>query len=176
VNVEIPCVCPSLSTGAPRHQVDTVTLHDKLGFRAALTVRNTIIVIKNQDAVASIAEILAALTEVYLLEGIESWSIVDQRNKPVEVNRETVRAFLDDHPEEAMTVGNAADDIYQEQVLGPLVRQASKRSRPTPTESSTSVTTGSGPKRPKRSKPSSISTTPMDDTATTYAWRAGDSN
>ena len=176
MNVEIPCVCPPLSTGAPRHQVDTVTLHDKLGFRAALVVRNTIIVIKNQDAVASIAEILAALTEVYLLEGIEWWSIVDQRNKAVDVNRETVRAFLDEHPEEAMTVGNAADDIYQAQVLGPLVRQASKQSQPTPTVSSTSVTTGSEPKRPKRSKPSSISTTPMDGTAMTYASQGGDSN
>jgi hypothetical protein len=176
VNVEIPCVCPPLSTGAPRHQVDTVQLHDKLGFRAALTVRNTIIVIKNEDAVASVAEILAALTEVYLLEGIEWWSIVDQRNKAVEVNRETVRAFLDEHPDEAMTVGNAADDIYQEQVLGPLVRQASKQSQPTRTESSTLVTTGSEPKRQKRSKPSSISTTPMDGTAMTYASQGGDSN
>ena len=167
MNVEIPCVCPPLSTGAPRHQVDTVQLHDKLGFRAALTVRNTIIVIKNQDAVASIAEILAALTEVYLLEGIEWWSIVDQRNKAVEVNRETVRAFLDEHPEESMTIGNAADDLYQEQVLGPLVRQASKQSQPTPTASSTSVTTGSAPKRPKPSRRSSTSITPMDGTTTT---------
>jgi len=176
VNVEIPCVCPSLSTGAPRHAVDTVTLHDRLGFRAALTVRNTIIVIKNQDAVASIAEILAALTEVYLLEGIEWWSIVDQRNKAVEVNRETVRAFLDEHPDEAMTIGNAADDLYQEQVLGPLVRQASKPSQRTPTEPSTSAMIGSEPKRPRPSKRSSISTTPTDGTAMTYASQGGDSN
>lgn len=176
MNVEIPCVCPPLSTGAPRHTVDTITLHDKLGFKAALTVRNTIIVIKNQDAVASIAEILAALTEVYLLEGIEWWSIVDQRNKAVEVSRETVRGFMAEHPEEAMTVGNAADDIYQEQVLGPLVRQASKPSQPTLTASSTSATTGSEPKPRRRSKPSSTTTTPTDGTAMTYASRAGGSN
>jgi hypothetical protein len=176
VNVEIPCVCPSLSTGAPRHQVDIVTLRDKLGFLGGLAVRNTIIVTRQEDPEANLGKILASMSEVYVLEGIESWSIVDQRNKPVEVTPSNIRAFLDEHVDQAWLIADAAQNIYQEQVIDPLVRQGSKRSPLTPMEPSTSATTGSAPKPRKRSKPSSISTTPMDDTATTYAWRAGDSS
>lgn len=176
MNVTIPCVCPPLSTGAPRHDDDTITLRDKLSFRAGLTVRNTIIVSRTNDPDASVAEILAMLTEVYLFEGIEAWSLVDQRNKAVEVSRQTVRAFMEDHPEEAMTVGNEADGLYVEAVMNPLVRMASQSSPRTRTNGSTSLTTGSEPGRPKRSRRSSTSTTPTDGTTTMYASRGGGSN
>jgi len=173
VNVEISCVCPPLANGGPRHSVDDITLRDRLAFRAALTVRNTIIVTKSEDAQASIAEILASLTEVYLLEGIEGWSIVDQRNKAVPVSRETVRAFMDEHPDEAMTVGDAADGLYVEAVMRPLLKTASTSSQPTQTTESTSPTIGSEPKPRKHSKPSSTASTQMDGTGTTSSLPGG---
>jgi hypothetical protein len=156
--------------------VDTVELRERLGFRAALTVRNTIIVTKSEDAQAGVAEILANLTEVYLLEGIEGWSIVDQRNKAVSVSRETVRAFMDEHPDEAMAVGDAADALYVEAVMRPLLKTAATSSQPTPITESTSAMTGSALKRPKRSRPSSTANTPMDGTGTTFLLPGGGSN
>ena len=176
MNVSIPCVCPVLTSGAARHESDTVTLRDTLGFRAGRTVRNAIVVSRTNDPDASIAEILAMLTEVYLIEGIESWSLVDQKNKPIEVDRHSIRTFMNEHQEEAGAVGDEADTLYQEMVLGPLVRKASTSSQPTRTGASTSATTGSTSTRRKRSKPSSTTTSRTDGITAMYASRDGDSN
>ena len=104
---KIDCVCPPRADGEPRHpNGDTVTLKEKLDFRSAVQARNAIIVLKQDDEQADVADILASLTEVYVLVGVESWTLLDARNKPVEVNRANLRAFMADHPVEAMDVGN----------------------------------------------------------------------
>ena len=173
----IPCVCPPKATGEARHASDTVTLRQRLDFRAALTARNTVIVLKQEDPDASVAEILATLTEMYLLVGIESWSLVDTRGKAVPVSRAVIRQFIVDHPDEATAVGDEADGLYSAAVIAPLVARAQNSSPPTPTDESTSATDGqSPPKRPRRSKPSSITTIPTAATARMSASPAGGSS
>jgi hypothetical protein len=175
--VAIECICPPRADGSPRHPAgDTVTLRERLDFRAALTARNTMILTKTEDPDAGTAEILAALTETYLLVGVESWSLVDAKGKAVEVTKANIRECLLSHPNVAMTVGNAADELYSESVILPLVALAQTSSPPTPTSASTSATRPSSAKRPRPSKPSSITPFPMDATATTSSLPAGASS
>lgn len=155
------CICPPKADGSPRHpQGDTVTLAERLDFRAGLAARNTVIVLKQEDEEASVGEILAALTETYLLHGITSWSFVDAKGKPLEVSRAAIREFMREHSEEAAIVGDEADGLYSSAVLDPLVKRARASSPPTPISASTSATNGSLPAAPKRSRRSSTTTTP----------------
>jgi hypothetical protein len=172
----IPCVCPPKSDGTQRHETDTVTLRERLDFRSGLTARNTVIIIKQEDPEANAADILAGLTEVYLLVGIESWTLQDARGKPLEVNRANVRQLMAEHPDEAMTIGDEADGLYSEAVIAPLVARALKSSQPTRTTGSTSPTTGSVPRPLKPSKRSSTTTSTTDGTERMSASRAGDYN
>jgi hypothetical protein len=128
----------------------------------------------NQEA-AETPEIMAALTETYLLLGIASWSVVDAKGKAVEPNKATIREYLLSRPDTAMTVGDAADALYSDAVLLPLVSRVSNSSPATSTNGSMSRTNGSAPKAPKRSKRSSTTTTPTDATATTSPSLDGDS-
>jgi hypothetical protein len=177
MDVTIPCVCPPRADGQTRHtDGDTITLRERLDFRAALTARNTMVLVKTEDPDASTAEILAALTETYLLAGIESWSLVDAKNKAVVVSKTAIRECLLTHPDEAMTAGNAADELYSASVILPLVALAQTSSPPTPTTASTSAPRRSSAKRPRRSKPSSITPFPMDATGTTSLLPAGASS
>ena len=173
----IECVCPVRSDGAVRHpDGDTVTLRERLDFRSALTARNTVILIKQEDEQADAAAILAALTEVYLLMGITSWTVVDARGKPVPVSRDAVRDLMDKHPDAAMEIGDEADGLYSEAVITPLVARASSYSPPTPIAASTSATNGASPARRKRPKPSSITTSRTDGTERMSASPGGDFN
>lgn len=177
MNVDIECVCPPTATGDTRHPGgDRVELRDKLDFRSALTARNAIALAKENDPDASSAEILAVLTETYLTLGITAWTLVDERGKRVEPSRAAIRSFMESYPDVAMEVGDEADGLYSAAVILPLVARAQKSSQPSPTDDSTSATTGSELKRPKPSKPSSTSTTRMDGTGTTSASLAGVSN
>ncbi len=173
----IPCVCPPKSDGSSRHpNGDRVTLRERLDFRSGLAARNTVIVIKQEDPEAGAAEILAGLTEIYLLVGIESWTLQDAKGKPLDVNRATVRQLMADHPDEAMTIGDEADGLYSEAVIAPLVARALRSSSTTQTTDSMSATTGSVPVPLKRSKRSSTTTTQTDGTERMSALRAGDYN
>jgi hypothetical protein len=156
----IGCVCPPKADGTPRYVTDEVTLREKLDFRSALVARNTVAVLKQEDAEASVAEILAALTEVYLLFGIESWTLTDAKGKPLEVSKQAVRALMADHADAATVIGDEADGLYTEAVIAPLLARASTSSPPTSTSGSTSATTGSSPTPRKQPKRSSISTIP----------------
>lgn len=173
MSVEIPCVCPPKADGQARHIADTIELREKLDFRSALTARNAIALAKEEDEDVSSAEILAVLTETYLILGITSWTLVDEKGKKVEPSRTAIRAFIEAHPDEAMEIGDAADALYSAAVILPLVARAQKSSQPTPTTDSTSATTDSSPKPRKPSKPSSTTTTRMDATGTTSPLHAG---
>jgi len=155
-----PCVCPPKANGEVRHaNGDTVTLREHLDFRAGLAARNTVIILKQEDSEATTADILAALTVNYLLDGIESWTLVDEKGKGVSVSRPAVRAFMAEHPEEAATVGEEADGLYSASVIDPLVKRASMYSPPTQTAASTSQTNGSSRTRPTPLRQSSTTTT-----------------
>ena len=177
MTVDIECVCPPTAAGDTRHPGgDRVELREKLDFRAALTARNAIALAKEDDPDISSAEILAVLTETYLTLGIRSWTLVDDKGKKVEPNKANIRAFIEANPDVAMEVGDEADGLYSAAVILPLVARARKSSQPSPTDASTSRTTGSGQKRPRPSKPSSTSTTRTVGTGTTSPLLGGVSN
>ena len=181
MDVPIRCVCPPKADGSPRHEGDTVTLRDTLGFVATQTARNAIHLARSDAREMGVdldaAYALAVLTEQYLMLGISAWSLVDEKGKAVPVNRATVRAFMEDPDADDVVslVADEADGVYAGKVMLPLLRAASNSSPHTPT-ASTSPTRGSGKAPAKPSKPSSISTIPTADTATTSKSRAGGSS
>jgi hypothetical protein len=176
MDVTIGCVCPRRADGAARHpDGDRITLRDRLDFRQAITIRKAV-ALAGEEGPADAAEILAIMTEWYCLLGIESWSLTDQLGKPVQVSRAAIRARLLDNPDafaQTTELADAADALYMETVLLPLLAAASTSSPPTPTAPSTSAPTDSSPKPPKRSRRSSTASTPTAATAATSSSLAG---
>jgi hypothetical protein len=171
----IECVCPP-KNGEVRHpKGDTVRLRQKLGFREAVQARNVIVLLKQDDPDADVADILGALTEVYLLVGIESWTLTDEKGRAIEPTRPAIRQFMADHTSEAMDIGEEADTLYSEAVVLPLVARAARSSQPSQTDDSTSVMTGS-PVPLRRSKRSSTTSSQTDDTGMMPASLGGVSN
>jgi len=184
VDVTIRCVCPDKADGSPRHESDTITLRDTLGFVATQTARNAVYLARGEAREAGDdldpALVLALLTEQYLLLGVESWTLVDEKGKPVPVTRGAIKARLlegEDLDDVATIVSDAADDLYASKVMLPLLREAARSSLPTPM-ASTSPTRGNGKARAtrKRSSQSSTTTTQTAGTGTTSKPRVGDSN
>ena len=156
--IEIECICPLTSTGKPRHEYDKIELKPVLDFRSALTVRNAIGLLYQDDPEATAAEVLAAMSETYILVGIKSWTLVDDKNKPVPVSHLAIRERLLPNWDAASAVAEQADDLYSDKVILPLLNRGSTSSPPTPIAASTSAVTGSASMPRKRSKQSSIST------------------
>lgn len=174
--VEFPCICPAKPDGEPRHTTDSVELLPKLGFRAADSIKNSLAVMYVEDAEAGMAEILSVLREGYVLHGISSWTLVDDKGEPVPVTRGAVRSLILTDPDVAGTIADAADDLYQEAVMAPLVRLASTSSPPSQTEASTSAPTGSSEPPPTPSSPSSTTTSEIVPITRTSPSRGGGSN
>jgi hypothetical protein len=168
MDVTIPCPCP----GTP-HETDTVTLRESLDFRGATTARNAVMLLQAQDDEASIAEILAVLTEQYVLLGVTGWTLVAD-GKPLPVSRANLRDHLLTHDEAATLVADAADELYAGAVMRPLLARARTSSPATPTTEPMFPTSGGEPPTP--SSPSSISTIPTAVTGTTSPAPDGDSN
>lgn len=186
MDVTIRCICPPKADGSPRHDEDTVTLRDTLGFTDVHTLRWAVAVQKETNPKASLAESLAMLTEHYLIVGVSDWTVVDVRGRPVEVTREAVRDILlsDDNVDAALAVGDVADNLYTG-LFVPLLQSAQKSSPSTPTTESTSArkSRASSRREPssdthrtprKRSSPSSITSIPTDVTVTTTSLHGGD--
>ena len=87
MKVEIPCTCPAKPNGEPRHDHDTVTFRDRLDFRGGMVIRKAITMLKVEDPDSGAAEVLAAMSEHYMLEGISGWTLVDEKGKPVECDK-----------------------------------------------------------------------------------------
>jgi hypothetical protein len=167
VKVDIPCTCPPKANGEPRHDHDTVTFRDRLDFRGGMVIRKAITMLKVEDPDSGAAEVLAAMSEHYMLEGISGWSLVDEKGKPVEASKPAIRAFIAEHEDIVFDhLVDEADGLYSDQVLLPLVRKAQASSPPSPTEPSTSAPIGSEETTPKRSRRSSTSTTRTADITT----------
>ncbi len=162
MDVPIRCVCPANADGSPRHEGDTVALRDTLGFREITTIRNLAGQVDSDDPFV-VAEILAALSEGYIIFGVESWTLVDEKGKPLGVSRASIREHILADVEVAADVADAADDLYGERVVLPLLTRALKSSQPTQTDGSTSPSKRSRTSRPKQSKPSSIGSSQTAD-------------
>jgi len=141
--VQIPCYCPN-----EPHDYDTVTLAQEvsipLGTAAAYILQTA----------THTATTIGELSQVYLHYGVVGWSLVDEKGNPVSVNPDTVRAHLTyDHG--GMEVAEAANVLYAPKVMRPLLARSAKSSSHGPTDDSTRLTNGSGPKRRRPSLPSS---------------------
>lgn len=154
----IACVCP----GTP-HKQDTITLRETLDLHAASTLRMDIAALKQSDPDASTGEIFAILTRDAALFGIERWTLVDEKRKPIEVSRAAIREHIFSNLTVATEVGDAAWELYQDLVL-PLVMTLFRSSSDTPIDDSTSATSGSAPVLLRPSKQSSTSTSLTDGT------------
>lgn len=173
MDVQIRCICPPQAGGEPRHaQGDTITLRDPLDFRTTLILRQTVQWLRSTGD-PSEAEILAALSEAYLLHCIGAWTLVDEKGRPVSVSRAGVESRLLPHVDEAVLITDAAEGLYTEKVLLPLVVPGLMSSRGGPMVASTSATNGHSPKPQKRSRPSSTGPTPTVVTAPTEWSRDG---
>ena len=174
----IPCVCPVRKDGSPRHASgDTVTFKDPeaVDFRTASNMRNSVRSLDG-SALGHIPEIATAMTEGYLRYGISSWTLKDDRDKPIPVDSDAVDTYILRNYRVAITLGEAADVVFAETVLLPLLREVSNSSPATPTESSTSPTNGPSPTLPTPLKRSSTTTSRMAGTGTRTASPDGDSN
>lgn len=171
--VSVACPCE----GTPHPDGDTVELRPKLGLAAGIEIQSSVRqAIGQPDGV-----IVGILVEGYVRHGILAWSFVDRDGAPVDVTPETIQSWVLDDFTLASPVAELADTLYEDAVLGPLVRAAANSSPTTLTASSTSAPdTGSEP-NPTPLSPSSTTTTPTDDTATTssspdgvYKWSPTD--
>lgn len=169
MDVRIDCPC----LGTP-HESDTVTLRDRLDFRTVTTIRKSMTEVETEDPKVRFAERMAAVTEFYMLMGIEQWTLVDAHGKPVPVSHQAVRDLWE--TVDVLPISEAAEDLYNPVVLLPLVKRASISSPPTPTDESISAPMDSEPKLPRPSKRSLTTTIPTDGTETTSLSLVGGSN
>lgn len=187
MDVQIECICPEKG----KHEHDTVTLPDTLDFRRTLIVRQAIRfeVEGHREAndPLTVPELTAVMAEAYLLHCIDSWSVMGEvpdgkgktKTGPLPVTKANVRALLlEGAYEAAEVVGNAADSLYSDKVVLPLMGRASNSLPPTPTPEPTSPpTNGSRQKGPKTpSKPSSTTTSLTVATGPMAASPGGDSS
>ncbi len=172
MDVSIKCICPPKADGKPQHEQDTVTLPDRLPFRQLIAIRHSLAMAMNGPGVTQ-ADLVGALVEIYVVTTPVAWTIVDEAGKPVPLSRDAIEERLLTNYEAAEAVGEAADALYSEVVTLPLLTRASTSSPVTPTPASTSRTTGRGTTRPKPSKRSSTSTSPMVVTGPMAASPAG---
>lgn len=173
----VACLCPSTAAGEVRHpDGDRVELRERLDFKGGLAARNAVVLLKREDPDASAAQVMAEMTEIFLLCGVRSWTVVDERGKPVEVSQPAIREYLLSRQDAAMAIGDEAFNLYSEAVVAPLVRMAQTSSPSTRTNGSTSATNGHSPRHQKPPKPSSTTTTPTDGTGTTSVSPVGASS
>lgn len=175
MDIVIPCACPP-TEGGPRHELDTLTYADELSYRDAIAAQKDMAFeMGDEEGETTSGDALAALTEQYVLRGLEAWTLLDVDGQPIEPTRTAIRGYVLSSWRVAQVVSEAIEPLYNPQVLLPLVRRAEKLSQPGPTGDSTLAPTGSPAKRPTRSKRSSTSNTLTDGTARPTPWPGGDS-
>lgn len=171
MDVTIPCPCPSKP-----HETDTVSFKDVLPFRDVIAMRHAVSLIKAADNDVPFAVTSATLTEYYLLLGIQSWTLVDGEGKPIEPLTRSIRAFIEANFDAALTLSDAADDLYLETVMLPLINRGRTSSPSTPMDTSTSPTTDGLSSPPTPLRPSLTSISQTDDTEPTTDSPSGDSS
>jgi hypothetical protein len=187
--MNIPCICPPKGDAVRHPDGDEITFRERLDFRSVAAIRWEISILQTIDPLVSMAEQFGAVTELSVLAGIETWTLVDEKGKAIEVTKPAIRERILGCPY-AQQIGDEADRTYQEVML-PLLLPGSPSSPPTPTgestsprtddsksptepEDSSSSTSSRTPRKP--SKPSSITTIPTADTAVTTSSLDGDSS
>ena len=178
------CQCPN----TPHADGDVVRLRERLGLAAGIAVQKLIIEANTADNNIEGARRTGLMAEGLLLYGVESWNLVGLDGHPLPVSPETIRVQLLDDFERGQVASEKADDLYSLAVLSPLLKQVRTLSPPSPRDGSTSATgssekakaaspsTRSSRKPPKRSKPSSITSTQTGAITVTSSSPVGVSN
>ena len=141
------CTCP----GSPHDgrdgadDGDIVTLRPHLGFSAGAEALRKII--ESDGDVNRVAELVGP---VYIREGVTGWNVTDESG-PVALD---IDLILDDYAL-AYPIAEAADDLYSEAVLAPLVARMSALSGNGRTAASTHPTRRSSKPRPSPRRSSS---------------------
>jgi hypothetical protein len=141
-------------------------LRPKLGLSAGIELQQRFRNLLQQEPRPSMPEITGLLCENYLLVGVAEWTLADEMG-PIPVSRDSVTRYLLGDFDRSKEVGDKADELYFESVLGPLVASLRTSLLGTPAKRRTSATNGSSAKPRKRSKPSSTSTTRTGGTGAT---------
>ena len=155
--VRIPCICPDKSHA----DGDSIGFLWPLDFSRMALINRTIRYEKTARAGLSMPAALAMLAELYLRNCITSWTLQED-GKPIPATEENVERYLmNGAPDVALDVADAADDLYSEAVLSPLVQKASTSSLAGATSESTSPPKANGAQSiQKRSSRSSKETIP----------------
>jgi len=172
MDVTIPCICPPKADGEPRHAQDTVVFRDAFPPRARRALIYDLSL--NEDGTAG--DKLALLNEGYIVRGVESWTLVNEKGKAVPVTPATITEHLLDRADVYDLLAKVADDLYTEVVLLPLLLGASSFSPPTPTVAQTSAASNGQTHQRKPSKRSSTSTIPTAVTGPMLASPGGASS
>ena len=138
------CRCPG---GAHDPIGDTVTLHPEpttpLGVAAWTVV----------EMGGSLPTLQGRLASVYMELGIADWTFTDERGAAIPVTPDNIARLLP-FGRGGQEVWTAADALYTDTVVTPLVARMSKPSAPTPTDDSTSPSPSSSDGPPEPSLPS----------------------
>ena len=134
------CACPN----TPHPDGDTVTLKPKLTFDENVAAFAAIFSPPNPGAVAK-------AWGVYLHAGPVAWNLLDEDGRAVPLTDDALDGL--DFPDQ-YAIADAADDLYGETVVSPLVRQMSKSSPTSPTPATSRRRSTSSGTRRGRPKPS----------------------
>jgi hypothetical protein len=178
--VGVPCLCPEKDGNVRHPDGDTLTFVDRLDFRRAKGIRDSMGIAALVEPDQTLAATLAYAAEGYLLFGLEAWTLERDNEKgrpePIPLTQSAIRSYLLSNVEAATIAYDAVDDAYASAVILPLLNGASPSSLDTPTGRSTSPKAGGSGRRPRQSKRSSITTIPTAGTETTSSSLAGDSS
>jgi len=144
-----PCRCP----GEP-HERDWVDLIPEATIPIGTAVYAAV-----REAGSDVILMQGHLARIYVSLGIRAWSFVDEAGEPLPI--ESGRSSWGDTVERLLPWGNggmqvadAADRLYSDAILRPLMSPSSTRSPGGRTDGRTSATRPTGPRRQKRSGPS----------------------
>lgn len=117
------CTCP----GNPHPDGDWVYLHPSLPFLGGMAARSVIAAVGGDPIIAE-----ELLGKVYLRHGIAGWNLVDAKGRLRDVTPETAEA---EFPWSAggRLIVEACDELYQEEILAPLLERIEALSEPGPT-------------------------------------------
>ncbi len=147
LTVECPCA------GTP-HKEDTVTFRNVLPLAGGVAGISAMVAAATElgDGMSNLA-LAGYVFPVYLAHGIESWTFVDVDGEPVPLaDGDKVLPFGVKYE-----IADAADDLFGEEISGPLVRMIERSSGDGRTARKTSPSRSSGASRRPRSVPSSPS-------------------
>lgn len=140
------CYCP----GSPHAEGDVVYLHPELSMAGGLAAQ-AIAQATGNDIVA----IQERLADLWIRHGVADWNLVDGDGDPLPLTPDSIASALP-YGKGGRLVAERADELYAEDILGPLVERLEAISRPGRSEPSTSPTQTS---TRRRRKPSSTATT-----------------